>query len=197
MKLASFTALAALFHPSSADTIAEIATITPDLSILLSAVGAADDSVGALLGNAEATLTVFAPTNDAFGKIDSTALDALLEDKPALTSVLQYHVLDSVVRSTDLTNKMYAPTATGDKVFVRVGDSVMINDATVTTANVEADNGVVHIIDTVLLTPLANVAATATAAGLTTLAETAVPAADPAIATLLTDETATLTVFAP
>merc|ERR1719502_148492 len=146
MKLASFTALAALFHPSSADTIAEIATITPDLSILLSAVGAADDSVGALLGNAEATLTVFAPTNDAFGKIDSTALDALLEDKPALTSVLQYHVLDSVVRSTDLTNKMYAPTATGDKVF---------------------------------LTPLANVAAPATAAGLTTLAETAVPAADP------------------
>ena len=99
--------------------------------------------------------TLFAPTDDAFAAVDPAALQALLDDpQGALTDVLLYHALDSDVRSTDLMDGMVVPTINGASVTVAINnDGVFINDAQVTMADIVTDNGVVHVIDAVLLPP--------------------------------------------
>ena len=96
--------------------------------------------------------TVFAPTNEAFDNLAAalgTDLAGILA-LPNLADVLLYHVVGGVVLSTDLMNGT-VPTLNGQDITVDLTNGVMINDAMVTTADVEADNGVVHIIDAVLL----------------------------------------------
>lgn len=135
-------------------TILELAQNTDDLSILASAVGNYDDLVAAL-GDEDASLTVFAPTNNAF----TTLLDVLgyagLDEIPAdlLKQVLQYHVVGSAALSTDLSDGQSLGTLLeGESVTVSInGSTVMINMSAVATADVEASNGVVHIIDAVLV----------------------------------------------
>jgi uncharacterized surface protein with fasciclin (FAS1) repeats len=98
--------------------------------------------------------TVFAPTDDAFAAVPKKTLDALLADpKGALTDVLTYHVVPGKVMSTDLSDGMMVDTVNGAQLKVTVKDdgTVMINDATVTTADIETSNGVIHVIDTVLV----------------------------------------------
>jgi len=100
--------------------------------------------------------TVFAPTNDAFGMIDGGVLGCLLEpdNKQVLTDVLLYHVASGEVTSDMLENNQKVSTLEGNNVTVTITDGVvMINEATVTTANAIASNGVVHVIDQVLLPP--------------------------------------------
>jgi uncharacterized surface protein with fasciclin (FAS1) repeats len=99
--------------------------------------------------------TVFAPTDAAFAAVPEEALNALLADPMgSLTDVLLYHVLGAEVRSTDLADGMTATTLNGKDITVRISnDSVFINDALVTMADIETDNGVVHVIDAVLLPP--------------------------------------------
>jgi uncharacterized surface protein with fasciclin (FAS1) repeats len=97
--------------------------------------------------------TVFAPTDEAFAKLPDGTVDALLKDIPKLTKILTYHVVSGKVKAADfsLTLKS-ATTVEGSDVNIDASNgSVKVNDATVSTPDVEADNGVIHIIDTVLL----------------------------------------------
>lgn len=131
-------------------SIVDIAVSNPDFSILVAALQKAE-LVEALQG--EGPFTVFAPTNEAFekllGELDITADDLL--NHPQLSDVLLYHVVSGKVLSTDLQNEMEAETLGGQKITVDLMDGVKINQSTVTTADLEASNGVIHVIDTVLV----------------------------------------------
>merc|ERR1719487_1689689 len=132
-------------------TIVDLAVGTKDLSTLVTALKAAD-LVTTLSG--KGPFTVFAPTNEAFAKLDKRVLDYLLEPqhKEQLTKVLTYHVVAGEAKSTDLKNGELIKTVEGQQVRVELsGKSVKINNADVTTADVLATNGVVHIIDHVLI----------------------------------------------
>lgn len=95
--------------------------------------------------------TVFAPTDEAFAKLPKGTVEELLKDKEALKKVLLYHVVSGNVMASDVVKLSEATTVEGSKVKIKVVDgNVMLNDAKVTTADVKASNGVIHIIDTVL-----------------------------------------------
>ena len=139
-------------QPAADMDIVETAQATEDLSTLVAAVGAAD-LVKTLQG--EGPFTVFAPTNEAFADIQST-VDTLLkpENKDDLTNVLTYHVVPGTYNAADLTDGQELTTVQGEKLTVSVdGDTVKVGDATVTQADVATSNGVVHVIDTVLVPP--------------------------------------------
>ena len=132
--------------------IVATAQATPDLSTLVAAVTAAD-LVETLQG--EGPFTVFAPTNEAFADIQST-VDTLLEpeNKDDLTNVLTYHVVPGTYAAADLKDGQELTTVQGEKLTVSVdGDTVKVGDATVTQADVTTSNGVVHVIDKVLVPP--------------------------------------------
>ena len=131
-------------------TIVDIAVGNPDFSILVSAVTAAG-LVDTLSG--DGPFTVFAPTDDAFRSLPADTLDALLLDVDQLTSVLTYHVVSGKVASTDLVNGP-VPTLNGADVTVDLTDGVKINDANVIIPDIEASNGIIHVIDKVLLPPM-------------------------------------------
>lgn len=98
--------------------------------------------------------TVFAPTDAAFAKLPKGTLEGLLKDKEALKKVLLYHVVAGNVMASDVVKLKDAKTVEGSDVMIKVKDgNVMINNSKVTTADVKASNGVIHIIDTVLLPP--------------------------------------------
>ncbi len=104
----------------------------------------------------EGPFTVFAPTDDAFAAVPKETMDALLADPTgALADVLTYHVVPGKVMAADLSDGMMVDTVNGAKLEVKISDNgtVMVNDATVVTADVEASNGVIHVIDTVLIPP--------------------------------------------
>ncbi|MDV6373689.1 fasciclin domain-containing protein [Deinococcus arenicola] len=145
--------------PAPTQTIAGIVSTNPDFSTLLAAVKAAG-LVETLSG--AGPFTVFAPTNAAFAKIPKADLDALLNDKDKLKAVLLYHVVAGKVMAADVVKMTTGKTVNGASVNVKVdGSTVMINDATVTKADVPATNGVIHIIDTVLMPPANAMASTA------------------------------------
>merc|ERR1712100_849721 len=132
-------------------TIVDLAVGTKDLSTLVTALKAAD-LVTTLSG--KGPFTVFAPTNEAFAKLDKRVLDYLLEPqhKAQLAKVLTYHVVAAEAKSTDLKNGELIKTVEGQQVRVELfGEHVKINNADVTTADELATNGVVHIIDHVLI----------------------------------------------
>jgi uncharacterized surface protein with fasciclin (FAS1) repeats len=96
--------------------------------------------------------TVFAPTDEAFAKLPKGTIEALLKDKEALKKILLYHVVSGKVTSEEVVKLNKAETLEGQNVMIQVTDgSVMINNSKVTTADVMASNGVIHIIDTVLI----------------------------------------------
>lgn len=131
--------------------IVDLAVQTEFLSTLVAAVKAGD-LVGVLKG--DGPFTVFAPTNDAFAKLPAGTVENLLkpENKAQLVAVLTYHVVPGKVYSKDLKNGMKAKTAQGSEVTITLKDGkAMVNNATVTVADIEASNGVVHVIDTVIL----------------------------------------------
>ena len=100
--------------------------------------------------------TVFAPTDAAFAKLPAGTVDNLLkpENKAQLTAILTYHVVPGRVMAADVAQLKEAKTVNGEMVKVKAdGGSVMINDAKVTAADVAASNGVIHVIDTVILPP--------------------------------------------
>ena len=108
--------------------------------------------VDALKG--DGPFTVFAPTDDAFKKLPKGALDNLLKDKEALKNVLLYHVVSGNVSSKDVVKLDKATTLNGSDIKIKTVDGkVMINNSQVTTADVQASNGIIHVIDTVLLPP--------------------------------------------
>ncbi len=98
--------------------------------------------------------TVFAPTDEAFDKLPKGTLEGLLKDKEALKKILLYHVVSGNVMSTDVVKLTEVKTVEGFKVKITVKDgNVMINDAKVIKADIKASNGVIHVIDTVILPP--------------------------------------------
>ena len=94
--------------------------------------------------------TVFAPTDAAFAKIPKADLDALLADKAKLTSVLTYHVVAGTVMAKDV-KAGKVKTVQGSDITITTSGGVMVNNAKVTATDIVADNGVIHVIDTVLL----------------------------------------------
>ena len=96
--------------------------------------------------------TVFAPTDEAFAKIPAETLNAVLADKEKLASILKYHVVSGKVMAADVMKMASATTLEGSNVHVKAEDGkVWINDAEVTKADIECSNGVIHVIDTVLM----------------------------------------------
>lgn len=95
--------------------------------------------------------TVFAPTDEAFAKLPEGTVDALLKDLPKLKKILTYHVVSGKVMAADAVKLTSATTVEGSTVKIDASKGVKVNDSTVTTADVAVDNGVIHIIDTVLL----------------------------------------------
>lgn len=158
-------------------TIAEIVVESaadaeaPQFATLLAAVQAADPAVLELLSDAEAELTVFAPTDEAFAAVGEETLATVLADQALLTSILQYHVVPSIVRPFAVLQDMDMMTAAmgedglsldsaleGQPLNVKVGMgdeglSITINGANVIVTDVDAANGVIHVIDAVLLPP--------------------------------------------
>lgn len=137
-------------HEIDAD-IVDLAESTDFLSTLVAAVKAGD-LVDVLKG--DGPFTVFAPTNDAFAALPAGTLETLLkpENKDQLVAILTYHVVAGKILSTDLKNGQKATTVQGGEITVTLKDGkAMINDATVTAADIMADNGVVHVIDKVIL----------------------------------------------
>ncbi|MEP1519933.1 fasciclin domain-containing protein [Ascidiaceihabitans sp.] len=98
-------------------------------------------------------LTVFAPTDAAFAALPAGTVETLLlpENKDQLTAILTYHVIAGKVMSTDLVDDMKAATVNGANLTIDLDNGVMINDATVTAADIETSNGVIHVIDKVIL----------------------------------------------
>jgi len=140
----------AVVQPETRD-IVEVASEDDRFTTLVTAVQAAG-LVDALKG--DGPLTVFAPTNDAFDALPDGALDSLLSDTQALSDVLLYHVVDGKVMSTEVVELTEAETLLGEKLSIEVMDgSVMVNEAQVILTDIETSNGVIHVIDSVLLPP--------------------------------------------
>jgi transforming growth factor-beta-induced protein len=154
-------------------TIAEIVVEsagaeTPEFATLLAAVSAADPAVLALLSDPEAELTVFAPTDAAFAAVGEETLGAVLADQALLTSILQYHVMVGKIYSTDvatvieenmeavMADGVELPTALeGVSVVLTANEAgeLFLNDSQIVVTDIDAANGVIHVIDAVLLPP--------------------------------------------
>ena len=131
--------------------IVDIAVSDGRFTTLVAALQAAE-LVDTLKG--DGPFTVFAPTDDAFNALPDGTIEALLNDIPALTDILLYHVVSGKVMAADVVNLDMADTVLGKSVDISVeGDVVKINDAQVIITDIEASNGVIHVIDAVLLPP--------------------------------------------
>ncbi|MBG1263568.1 MULTISPECIES: fasciclin domain-containing protein [Nostoc] len=95
--------------------------------------------------------TVFAPTDEAFSKLPSGTVEALLEDVIELRKVLEYHVVAQKIVAVDLAQLSEVTTTQGTDLKIDSNNGVKVNDATVVTPDVSADNGVIHVIDQVLI----------------------------------------------
>ncbi len=133
---------------SHGGTIVDIAAGNEAFSTLVAAVTEAG-LVDTLSG--EGPFTVFAPTDEAFAALPEGTVEGLLEDIPTLTAILTYHVVPGEVMSGDLEDGMMAETVNGQSLTIGVGDAVTVDGATVIEADIEASNGVIHVIDSVLL----------------------------------------------
>ncbi len=151
--LTTMTALAtpafAGSHSMSKD-IVDTAVEAGSFSTLVAAVEAAG-LVETLKG--EGPFTVFAPTDEAFAALPEGTVESLLmpENKDQLVAILTYHVVPGKVMSTDLTNGMEATTVEGSDVTIMTEGGVTVEGANVVTADIEASNGVIHVIDSVIM----------------------------------------------
>jgi uncharacterized surface protein with fasciclin (FAS1) repeats len=157
MKIAKYLAAgflaAAITGPVKAADIVDTAIEAGSFTTLVAAVEAAG-LVDTLKG--EGPFTVFAPTDAAFAALPGGTVEDLLkpENKEKLVAVLTYHVVPGKVMSTDLSDDMMAKTVQGAEIKVDLDNGVMINEAKVETADIAADNGVIHVIDKVILPPM-------------------------------------------
>lgn len=128
--------------------IIETATNNGSFNTLVAAIQAAG-LVDTL--NSDGPFTVFAPTDEAFNQLPAGTVDALLQDIPKLKKILTYHVVSGKVLAADVVKLKTAKTVEGSDVKIDASNGVKINDATVAAADVNADNGVIHVIDKVLI----------------------------------------------
>jgi uncharacterized surface protein with fasciclin (FAS1) repeats len=134
----------------SPGTIVAVAAANPDFSTLVTAVKAAG-LVDTL--NSKGPFTVFAPTNEAFAKLPAGTVESLLkpENKDKLVAILTYHVVSGKVLAADVVKLKSANTVNGKAVAIDASMGVKVNDASVTATDIKASNGVIHVIDTVLI----------------------------------------------
>ncbi len=128
--------------------LVEVAQSAGTFTTLVAAVTAA--GLGETLSG-PGPFTVFAPTDAAFAKLPAGTVDALLKDIPQLTKILTYHVVAGKVLAEDVVKLTSAKTVEGGTLTIDTSNGVKVNDATVTQTDILADNGVIHVIDTVLL----------------------------------------------
>ncbi len=130
--------------------IVDTAVAAGSFNTLVAAVEAAG-LVDTLKG--EGPFTVFAPTDEAFAALPEGTVESLLADPEALAAILTYHVVPGKVMSTDLSDGMTAATVNGADITIGTEGGVTVNDANVASADVLASNGVIHVIDSVILPP--------------------------------------------
>ncbi|SCZ68712.1 fasciclin domain-containing protein [Epibacterium ulvae] len=140
----------AAFAGGQAKDIVGTAKAAGDFGTLLAAAEAAG-LVDTLKG--DGPFTVFAPTDAAFAALPEGTVESLLkpENKDQLVSILTYHVVPGKVMSGDLVDDMKAATVQGSSITIDLDDGVKVNSASVTAADIEAKNGVIHVIDQVIL----------------------------------------------
>jgi len=180
------------FASAPSKDIVDTAIGNSDFSILVSALQKAK-LVDTLKGTGP--FTVFAPTNAAFEKLlvalDITAAELLAQ--PDLAKVLTYHVVSGKVMSTDLKNGLEAATVNGEKVKFDLTSGAMVNKSKITTADLQATNGVIHVIDTVLVPT--NFKLQEVNLNEDNVADTGIPAAFPFIIPMLLTAGAAILVF--
>lgn len=140
--------LPAAAYDGEAKNIVEVAKEAGSFETLLAAATAAG-LAETLAG--EGPFTVFAPTDEAFAKLPEGTVEALLADTDKLTNILLYHVVPGKVMAADVVALESATTAFGQDVTINTEDGVRVNDATVVATDIEASNGVIHVIDSVIL----------------------------------------------
>lgn len=188
----AFAGLTGAAHAEKKD-IVDTAVSAGSFGTLVTAVKAAG-LVETLKG--EGPFTVFAPTDDAFAKLPEGTVETLLkpENKGLLTSILTYHVVPGSVKAAQVVKLSGAPTVNGQHVDIQVGEGVMVDGAKVVTTDIECTNGVIHVIDAVILPEDKSIVGVAKEAGIFNTLLTAAAAAD--LAGVL-DEQGPFTVFAP
>lgn len=189
-------------EPEGPGTIIEVAGATGDFDTLLAALDATE--LDDVLSDETGTFTVFAPTDEAFEVLGQDAIDGLLADPETLRDILLYHVIADQAVDAETALSLAGTTvemANGDNVALTIRDGdLFINNAQVTATDVEASNGIIHVIDTVLqppadVQPTGNIVEVAVADGGFTTLVAAVEAAG--LVETLADPDADLTVFAP
>jgi len=159
---ATCSASAAIAAQAEQDIIAT-AMGNKDFSTLVTAIKAAD-LVEALQG--PGPFTVFAPTNAAFAKVDPKTLDSLLKNKPLLQGVLKYHVVSGRALAADVVKQNAWATLAGQRIDVKAADGkVMSDNAIATSTDIKCSNGVIHVIDSVIMPSTIDIVATALQAG--------------------------------
>ena len=183
-------------------SIVDVAVANGSFTTLVAALEATGLDV--TLSDMDSSFTVFAPTDDAFALLGDDTIAALLDDTETLTDILTYHVIGSEIDSSAAISSAGSTVemVNGDSTGLSLdGDNLLVNTVTVTTVDVEADNGVIHVIDAVLIppadkgTPTMNIVDTAVSAGDFGTLVTALEAAG--LDATLADETQSFTVFAP
>ena len=183
-------------------SIVDVAVANGSFTTLVAALEATGLDV--TLSDMDSSFTVFAPTDDAFALLGDGTIAALLDDTETLTDILTYHVIGAEIDSSAAISSAGSTVemVNGDSVGLSLdGDNLLVNTVTVTTVDVEADNGVIHVIDAVLMppaekgTPTMNIVDTAVAAEDFGTLVTALQAAG--LDATLADETQSFTVFAP
>lgn len=183
-------------------TIVDVAVSNGSFTTLVAALQATglDDT----LSDPQGSFTVFAPTDDAFALLGQDTIDALLADTDTLSNILTYHVISGEVDAATAIGLAgtKASMVNGDEVGLSLsGDSLLVNTATVIIADIQTDNGIIHVIDAVLLppenmtVPTANIVETAVASGQFTTLVTALQATG--LDAVLADGNTDFTVFAP
>jgi len=144
-----FALLAVSALAASAADIVDTAVAAGSFNTLVAAVKAAG-LVDTLKG--AGPFTVFAPTDEAFAKLPAGTVEGLLKDPDKLKKILTYHVVSGKVMAADVSKMKSAMTVEGSPVKIMAkGGKVMVNNATVVKADIECDNGVIHVIDTVIM----------------------------------------------
>ena len=183
-------------------SIVDVAVANGSFTTLVAALEATGLDV--TLSDMDSSFTVFAPTDDAFALLGDETIAALLDDTDTLTDILTYHVIGAEIDSSAAISSAGSTVemVNGDSTGLSLdGDNLLVNTVTVTTVDVEADNGVIHVIDAVLIppadkgTPTMNIVDTAVSAGDFGTLVTALQAAG--LDATLADETQSFTVFAP
>ncbi len=183
-------------------TIVDVAVDAGNFTTLVAALQAT--GLDATLADASASFTVFAPTDDAFALLGQETIDALLADTETLSDILTYHVISGEVNAETAISLAGTTVemVNGDSLGLSLdGDSLLVNAATVITTDIQTDNGIIHVIDAVLLPPAdmetstSNIVDTAVANGGFTTLVAALQATG--LDAVLADESATYTVFAP